>query len=403
MSAFSPAIVDLIPIDDLDRQIVSLSSRIYARTYELLVLIRRFDERAGWLRWGFDNCADWLHWRCDLSMNASREKVRVAHALKTLPRIAAAFSKGQLSYSKVRALTRVADKSREDDLLAFAYRATAGQVEERCREIRFATKASVIDANRAHANRSLTVRRDDLRGTMVFTLEVTVEDGQLIDKALDRARDDEAIRPELANESWSARQADAIVDVAKSYLSGNKATSSAPSENYQVVIHVDRAALVDGEGRSGLPVESVRRLCCDADTVTIVEDENGEPLNIGRKSRTIPTAIKRALWARDKGCRFPGCHRKRFVDGHHIEHWTNGGETSLGNLILLCSMHHRHVHEGGFRIEKDYQDRWCFVRPDGIAVPHCGYHTEDTTDDDVDEVSTPVNNPPAGGLAAGVT
>ena len=95
-------------IDELDSAIVTLAARINASSYELLVLIRRFDERAGWLKWGFANCSDWLHWRCDLGLSAAREKVRVAHALKTLPAIAAAFSTGELSYSKVRALSRVA-------------------------------------------------------------------------------------------------------------------------------------------------------------------------------------------------------------------------------------------------------------------------------------------------------
>ncbi len=107
-------------IDDLDSAIVSLAARINASSYELLVLIRRFDERAGWLKWGFINCSDWLHWRCDLSLSAAREKVRVAHAMKTLPAITSAFSSGELSYSKVRALTRVATLDNEDALLAFA-------------------------------------------------------------------------------------------------------------------------------------------------------------------------------------------------------------------------------------------------------------------------------------------
>src|SRR5690606_39825144 len=88
-------------------------------------------------------------------------------------------------------------------------------------------------------------------------------------------------------------------------------------------------------------------------------------------------------WARDGGCRFPGCGRKRFVDAHHIEHWSTGGETSLANLMLLCSKHHTLVHEGGFRIEKDYRDRWFFRRPDGRAVPACGYRAADTRDDGV--------------------
>jgi hypothetical protein len=370
-------------LDDLDRAIVKLAVRINGASHDLLVLIRRFDERAGWLRWGFQTCADWLHWRCDLSLSAAREKVRVAHALKTLPAIAMAFARGELSYSKVRALTRVADCHNEDALVSFALHTTASRVEERCRELRCGTDASTGDAVRAFAHRALSVRRDPARGTMIITVELPLETGELIDKALDRARDTTAsINPEFSEESWAAQQADALVAMAKAYLSGDRKAAEGTSDNYQVTVHVDQAALTDGKGRSGLPVESVRRLACDGDAVVIVEDENGEPLSVGRKTRIVPTAIKRVLWARDKACRFPGCGRTRYVDAHHIKHWSAGGETSLKNLMLLCTQHHRLVHEGGFGIEKDYRDRWFFRRPDGRAVPECGYRPGDMRDDD---------------------
>jgi hypothetical protein len=375
-------------IDDLDRAIVSVAAHINAASHDLLILIRRFDERAGWLRWGFENCADWLHWRCDLSLSAAREKVRVAHALKTLPGIAMALAKGELSYSKVRALTRVADCENEDELLSFALHTTAARVEERCRELRCGTAASTDDAERAFARRALTVRRDPARGTVTITVELPLEAAELVDKALDRARDSmTSSGPEFAEESWAAQRADALVAMAKSYLSGNVEASAGSEGHYQVTVHVDQAALARGQGRAGLPIESVRRLACDADRIVIVEDEHGEPLSLGRKTRIVPTAIRRALWARDKGCRFPGCGRRRFVDAHHIEHWSAGGETSLANLMLLCTSHHRLVHEGGFRIAKDYRDRWFFRRRDGRAVPGCGYRAEDMRDDDVDTAS----------------
>ena len=369
-------------IDDLDRAIVSLSTRINAATYELLVLIRQFDERAGWLKWGFLNCADWLHWRCDLSTSAAREKVRVAHALKVLPDISAAFQSGQLSYSKVRAMARVANQGDEEELLAFALKMTAARVEERCRELRCGTADSVTDANRAHASRSLRLSRDPERGTMSITVELPLEAGELIDRALDRARDD-ASGPEFAEDSWSARQADALVAIVRGYLCGNRELTGA-TPDYQVTVHVDQSALSDGKGRSGLPLESVKRIACDSDRVVIFEDADGEPLSVGRKTRIIPAAIKRALWSRDKGCRFPGCTNKRFVDAHHIKHWSAGGETGLGNLMLLCGRHHRLVHEGAYCIQKDYLDRWMFRRPDGIAVPTCGYQIEDRVDDNIE-------------------
>jgi hypothetical protein len=370
----------VLAIDDLDRAIVDLSTRINAATYELLVLIRQFDERAGWLKWGFEHCADWLHWRCDLSAGAAREKVRVAHALKTLPAVAEVFRNGELSYSKVRALVRVANRDNEEVLVNFALTTTAARVEERCREMRCGTVDSVIEANRAYAARFLTIRRHAERGTLSITVELPLEAGELIDQALDKARDDNPA-PEFAGEGWSARQADALVHMAKSYLRGDSESSTASSENYLVNVHVEQSALASGDGRSGLPIETVRRLGCDADTVVIVEDDQGEPLNVGRKTRIVPTAIKRALRARDRGCTFPGCRNTRFVDAHHVQHWSAGGETSLGNLVLLCSRHHRLVHEGGHSIDKDYRDRWVFMRPDGIAVPECGYRAEDNCDE----------------------
>jgi hypothetical protein len=197
-----------------------------------------------------------------------------------------------------------------------------------------------------------------------------------------------------------------LVTVANAYLSGNNEPSACTSDNYQVTVHVDRSALANGDGRASLPIESVKRLCCDGDAVVIVENEKGEPLSVGRKSRTVPTAIKRALRARDKGCVFPGCHHTRFVDAHHIRHWSAGGETSLDNLMLLCSRHHRLVHEGGFRIERDYQNRWFFKRPDGLAVPSCGYQAQDMIDDDIGDptsiLSNVINNPSAEGFFAAV-
>ncbi len=395
-------VIDLVPIDDLDRAIVNLASRINAETYELLVLIRQFDERAGWLKWGLGGCAEWLHYRCDLSMNTAREKVRVAHALKKLPGIAAAFANGTLSYSKVRAMTRVVGTHNENELLPFALQTTTARVEERCRELRCGTVDSLGDAQRAFSSRSLRVIRNAERGVMTITIDLPLETGELVEKALDKARDDSTPSAEFVDESWPARQADALVSMASAYLSGNAGQTRNTSDDYLVTIHVDQSALVNGNGRASLPIESVKRLCCDGHTVILGEDENGEPLNIGRKSRTVPTAIKRALMARDKSCAFPGCNHKRFVDAHHIQHWSAGGETSLDNLMLLCSQHHKLVHDGGFTIQRDYQNHWFFKRPDGRAVPACGYHAQDMIDVGDGRFSELFKNPPAGGLLTGV-
>ncbi len=372
-------------IDELDRAIVNLAARINAATHDFLVLIRRFDERSGWLKWGCESCADWLHYRCDISRSAAREKVRVAHAIKTLPGIAMAFAKGRLSYSKVRALTRVATPENEEELLAFALKTTAARVEERCRELRCGTVASTDDAARAHALRGVWVRRDEARGMLVLTVELPLETGELVDKALDKAMETEAMEgPEFREESWTAQRADALVAVAKDYLSGGSKDAAGTPDHYQVTVHVDEAALRGSAGaRSGLPIETVRRIACDSDLVVLVE-KDGNPLSVGRKTRVVPKALRRALWARDRGCRFPGCGRRRYLEAHHCVHWAAGGETSLANTLLLCTKHHALHHEGKFTIDKDYRGRWFFRTADGRAVPACGYRPEDITDDDVE-------------------
>ena len=128
-------------------------------------------------------------------------------------------------------------------------------------------------------------------------------------------------------------------------------------ERYQVVVHVDSPALEeDGDGGAELDdgpavaTETARRLSCDSSVVRI-DESDGSPLDVGRRTRAVPPAIQRALQRRDRGCRFPGCENRRFVDAHHIRHWARGGETKLENLVLLCRRHHRDVHEGGYSIE----------------------------------------------------
>ena len=116
----------------------------------------------------------------------------------------------------------------------------------------------------------------------------------------------------------------------------------------------------------------MRRLGCDGTVVGIVEGRDGEPLNIGRKTRSDSARDRRAMLARDGGCRFPGCDRTRFCDGHHVKHWADGGETKLGNLVTFCSFHHTLVHEGGFGVTVTDDGVFVFTRPDGKRIPECG-------------------------------
>jgi hypothetical protein len=131
----------------------------------------------------------------------------------------------------------------------------------------------------------------------------------------------------------------------------------------------------------------VQRLLCDCSLVTVVEDPNGHPLDVGRKQRTVSTPLRRALYARDRGCTFPGCHRKHYLDGHHLQHWIHGGETSADNMTLLCTHHHRLLHEGGFGIVREEGGTLRFVTADGRTIPRNGYRLEDFVDDDIGDAA----------------
>jgi hypothetical protein len=357
------------------------------------MLVRDFDDRVAWKKWSFKTCAEWLAWRSEISLSAAREKLRSAHALRMLPAISAAFSEGRLSYSKVRALTRVAHMHDEDLLLAYALTASVQRVEERCRQIRNVTPESAHHARRAWGSRSLSAWRDEARSMMRFIVEVPTDEGELILRALDCAvaagEVTADVDPDAIGESrgatWRAQQADALVAVAKSYLDGRHASErGTTADHYQVVLHADAKSFAGGAGRADLPIDAMKRLLCDCSLVTVVEGSDDKPLDVGRKQRTISTALRRALYARDRGCTFPGCHRTRYVDGHHLKHWIDGGETALENMTVLCTHHHQMLHEGGFTVVKEDDDQLRFITADGRTIPRNGYRLEDFVDDDVD-------------------
>lgn len=297
-----------------------------------------------------------------------------ARSLDQLPRIQAAFASGSLSYSKVRALSRVAEPDMEPELVELAHQATAAQLERLMRRYR----GALFDDARARVQerRHLSTHWDD-DGSLMIRGSLPSEEGAAFLESLDLARD-ELMRNQASStlDGGKITNADALLALAESALAvGVKALSG--GDRHQVVVHVDIDALVsdgDAGGEGGevtdsipIPAETVRRLACDASVVTLVE-RDGVPLSVGRKTRSIPPSIARALRSRDRGCRFPGCECDRFVDAHHIDHWAHGGETSLDNLVRLCRHHHRLVHEGGFGLERR-QGSLVFHRPDGRVIP----------------------------------
>ncbi len=377
-------------LEQLGEQIAELAAQISAATYELLAMLRDFDERGGWNS-GFPSCAHWLCWRVGLDLGAAREKLRVARALGALPLVAAAMRRGEISYSKVRALTRIATPANEQDLLGFARAGTAAHVERLVRGMRRVDRIAGNDEKRRHAARYLRAYTDE-DGMVVVTGRLAPEAGAALLRALDagvealyRPRCDHrehcgqpsGAAPEVAGEDASTeqRRADALGLVAESALAAGLDPGSR-GDRYQVVVHMDAEVLAAGDegGASWLAdgtyvsAETSRRLACDSARVVMRHDADGRVLDVGRRTRAISPSLRRALEHRDGGCRFPGCGR-RLCDAHHVEPWADGGATNLANTLLLCRRHHRAVHEEGFSMELAPSGEARFYRPDGRPLP----------------------------------
>ncbi len=288
-----------------------------------------------------------------------------------MPLIHEAFARGELSYAKVRALTRIADADSEAELLDLAYQLTASQLE---RAVRAYRRVSADEAAAVQAAAYVVWSWDD-DGSLVFKGQLAPEDGAVFLQALQAGRD--ALRDERRDEEGGSAEprptnADALAAMADLALSGAERSGG---ERYQVLVHVDAAALAGGEeggcelddGPSIAP-ETAQRLSCDSAVVRLTE-RDGEPVSIGRKTRAVPPPMRRALRSRDGGCRFPRCENRRFVDAHHLRHWAHGGETKLDNLVLLCRRHHRLVHEGGYAVEPAANGALRFRDPWGAPIP----------------------------------
>ena len=407
--------------DALAAAVSTLAAHIHAATYRLLALIAELDRREVWAAQGAFSCAHWLGWACGIDTHTAREKVRVARALGELPLLSEALAKGELGYSKVRALTRIATPDNEADLLDIGLHGTAQHVEKFARLYRRALRAGEIEqADAQHENRVLTFWYED-DGTLVLHGRFPPEMGARI-SALDAAMDahaaeqpaagwdnehgedspcdvpcgtsprepvhtNEAMDVDAAEQSTacrnnrddahresspqdvprgtrprgpsrSVRRADALAWMAERVFESGDSPALAP-DRHEIVVHVDAEVLASGgagrcdmELHTAIAAQTARRLCCDAGIVSTVDGPDGQPLAVGRRTRAIPPAMRRALLNRDGGCRFPGCTAVHRLHGHHVEHWAQGGKTALDNLVKLCPVHHRLVHEGGFDVQR---------------------------------------------------
>jgi hypothetical protein len=382
---------------DLESELLGLAGHIAAAECRFLQLLAEFDDRDGWAGDGIRSCAHWLSWRAGMSLRTAVEHLRVAHALQHLPRIGAAFAAGRISYSKVRAITRIAGsdtstltriaaeiaagqselrgtavadpETAEQVLLNLALSGTAGHVETIVRAVR---RRHTPPGDTA-ARRALSWHWDT-DGSLILRGRFTPDAGAALIAAIEALVpprtptahpvpappedvDERALeqQPGPAVDRVAARRADALLA-----LVNGAADSGRPvveRGNAQVIVHFDAATgaarLQDGPE---IPTPTAERLSCDARVQALLNDRKNNRLYLGRNRRLATPAQIAALTVRDgDGCRFPGCTHTRHLHAHHVRHWLYGGRTDVDNLILVCSFHHQLI-----------------VRHEALVVPNGG-------------------------------
>jgi len=389
-----------VPTERLEADICELAAHIDAAVCRWLGLVAEFDRREAWAVWECSSAAMWLSWKCGISLTTAHEQVRVARALAGLPVIRAAFGRGEVSYSKVRAMTRVATPAIEVELVEVARESTGAGLERICRAYRrLGELRADEEAARVFAERALSWGHDE-DGGFVFHGRLPAELGELViqmvqvaqgelgaaDRAPGSSAEDSGGADPVARrepgESSAARRADALVHAARGFL-GRLDRARRRVGGAEVTVIVDADLLTDdpeaadepgspgvggtcetGHG-AGLAPSVARRLACDGVIRALILEPSGDPLRLGRRRRVVTAALRHALEVRDRGCVFPGCDRRGYLDAHHLAHWADGGCTDVDNLCLVCPFHHRRLHEGGWLLTRDPSGRFAAQRPDG--------------------------------------
>jgi hypothetical protein len=356
----------------LEQEILTLAGQLNATEYHLLKRLDAFDGCGGWHGDGIKSFSHWLNWKIGMGSVMAREKLRVAKALRDLPLTDAAFEKGELSYTKVRAITRIATPANESFLLQIAEYGTARQLEHLVRKFR-SLKQQELDTALETSGHQIPACDwfEDDHEMVTFKIKLPSEDALNVINAINRIAD-QLYEPERApeteknvsaetflehlfeNEEKPTRsecQARAFALIAEQTMSGNELLLHLQANPAHLDHKINGGPVAYTDDDNSISPKMLRRMTCDCKVTTAYEDNNGNILDIGRKSRLIPNKLGRVIKQRDQGCRFPGCCQTKWTDIHHIQHWIDGGETNLDNLVTLCRRHHTQLHQGKYQIQ----------------------------------------------------
>ncbi len=401
-----------IPSEQLERRVCELAAHLAAATCRWLLMIAELDRRRVWADWQMTSCAHWLSWRCGLGIVAARDHVRVAHALTELPLVRTEFAAGRLSYSKVRAITRIATPALERELVNLALSSTAAQTERLVRGYRrAATHEEARRTGRPPGPEASWYVDDD--GYLMLTARLAPDDGMALLTALETALYGDEVagnpadtapdtneratgEPEAAVPLPQRTRAAALATVARRALAATPEDHSG-ADRHLVNIHVDHEVLLEPDrtisGSADSPAHDsaestvrrgqahyerggaisaamARQLLCDGTFRLWAEDLSARrPLAYGRARRTVTPAQRRLLLRRDHGrCVVPGCSNSRYLHAHHVVHWLYGGRTDPDNLVMLCTHHHTEIHDGRLRVRALGDGRFTFFTADGRVI-----------------------------------
>ncbi len=346
-----------------------------------LAWLADIERRASFRRDGYLSTTDWLSDRYNLTRRSAKEQVKTAEALEALPHAREALQAGEVSSSAVRVLTAAWESHPEafeangSTLLTEAKTKPIGDLRRTVEEWRHRQDQ---DDGLEQVRQARERRRLDIcptaSGMVRVDGELDPEGGEHVMTALQAMVDAEVKTGRLDLRTPRQQRADALVDLARRYLDSPE-RPSVGGERPHVTVTVGLDVLRGMEEGTGeldhggtVHKSTARRLACDASVRRIVLGRRSEPLDVGRKTPVVPAAIRRAVIARDRTCRFSGCGRPApWCDVHHIKHWAEGGETSLSNCVLLCRRHHHLIHEEGFSVEMTERGP-VFRRPDGSVI-----------------------------------
>lgn len=401
----------------LGARVMAAASDVARQEAAFLQLVGEFDAAGGYRWWvGVKSTAHWLSWACSIAANTAREHVRVARALRRMPKTRAAFSAGELTFSKVREMTRLVDRAQpstphgvaeredaetkidEEGLITIARACTASQLSRTLSAYRAAEGTS-----RHRRSRQKVSWVTDEEGNVHLTAILPPEVGAAVIAAV-RAAVDAGSAPEpqpgaeqpddrvpgqssddAEQEARERSKVEALQEVANHYLASRPEDRSG-EDRTMVVFEVNAAALDSAEdasaealsqtcrirGFAAVEPSTARAALCDSPLLGVLLGDAGEPLAVGREHRLVTRAQRRALMVRDGCCQFPGCTQSRRLKAHHRVSWMDGGPTDLQNLILLCQWHHTRVHEEQIAIapcaEQGCGIPWRFSRRDGSTI-----------------------------------